>query len=74
MPPIGNRAAQRDLAGHGDGRIDLAAREQARDRRDHRDAGRRPVLGDRAGRHVDVQSRLSKSSVVDAEVVAIERM
>ncbi len=44
-----------DLAGHPDGVLDRAAREQRGERRDHRDARAGAVLGDRSGRDVDVE-------------------
>ena len=47
-------ARQRDLAGHRQVGADRTARQRRRQRRHHRDARRRAVLRDRAGRHVQV--------------------
>ena len=48
-------AGQGQLAGHRGVLAHLPARDQRRERGRHRDAGGRPVLRDRTGRHVDVQ-------------------
>ena len=53
-------AGQRHLAGHRDVVAHVAAGEQRDERRRHRDAGARAVLGDRAGRHVDVDVVVAK--------------
>ena len=45
------------------------AREERGERGRHRDPGARPVLRDRARRHVDVERRRSNASLVDAELV-----
>ena len=49
-----HEAAQADLAGHREVAADRAAGQERREREEDRDAGARPVLRDRAGRHVDV--------------------
>jgi hypothetical protein len=54
--------AQRELAGHGRVPTDRQAREEGRERGEHRHAGRGAVLGHGAGRHVDVQVVVLNSS------------
>ena len=64
-------ALQRDLAGHADRVLDRAAAEQRRERRGHRDAGARAVLGDRARRDVDVEVALLEEPRVDPELLGV---
>ena len=59
---------QRHLAGHPDRVLDRAPREERRERGRHRDPGARPVLRDRARRHVDVERPLERV-LVDAQPV-----
>ena len=65
-----HQARQRDLAGHRDVGAHRHAARRRDDRRRHRHAGRRAVLGDGAGRHVDVQILLGQELRRDAERVA----
>ena len=59
-------AAQRDLAGHGDVAADRNAGQGRDHRRDHADAGRRPVLGHRAFGQVDVDVLAREDRRLDA--------
>jgi hypothetical protein len=54
-------ALECDLAGHPDGVLDRAAREQRHERRRHRHTGARAILGDRARRHVNVERAGSRT-------------
>ena len=61
-------AAEGDLAGHRHVLADGDAGEGADHRRRHRDARGRTVLGDAAGRDVDVQGVLLEHLALDAEL------
>ena len=63
-------ALQRDLASHADGRLDGPVGQQRDERGGHGDAGRRPVLGNGAGRNVDVHP-LVDGCRIDAELVGV---
>ena len=63
-------ALQRDLAGHADRVLDRPAAQQRRERRDHRDAGTRAVLRDRARRDVHVELAIAERARLEAELVA----
>src|SRR5713226_1282943 len=56
-------ATQRDLAGHAQGMVDRPAGERRNNRRGHRDARARPVLGHRACWHVDVHVAIDERVV-----------
>ncbi len=60
-------AAQRDLAGHREVVAHRPADRGGGEGAQHRDAGRRPVLGDRAGRDVDVERVVVEEGRRDAE-------
>ena len=64
-----HEAAQRDLAGHRDVLAHRLISQRRHDRRRHRDAGRRSVFRDRAGRHVDVQVVRVEKVRRDAELL-----
>src|SRR6266545_3858933 len=59
--------SQRDLAGHRHILADGDAAERRDERRRHRDAGRRPVLRDRALRDVDVDVDVLEEPLVEPE-------
>ncbi len=61
-------AVEGDLAGHADLGADRTAGRERGQRGDHRDAGRRSVLGRRARGHVDVDRLVLEERRVDAEV------
>ncbi len=63
-----NPAAEGDLAGHGHVLADRDAGEGADHGQGHRDPRRRAVLGDAAGRDVDVQGVLLEDLALDAEL------
>ena len=64
-------ALQRDLAGHADVAAHRPLRELRHDRGRHRDAGRRPVLRDRARGDVHVEPPAAEPLGVDAEVAGV---
>jgi hypothetical protein len=59
---------ERDLAGHRHVLSDRDGGERAHHRRGHGDPGRRAVLRDRAGRHVDVEGVLLEDLALDPEL------
>ena len=61
------QAAQADLAGHRGVALDGAAGQQRRQRGEHRDACRGPVLRDRARRHMDVDVAALEQFGIEAE-------
>ena len=66
--------AEGDLAGHRHVLADGDAGQGAHDGGGHRDPGRRTVLRDAAGRHVDVQGVLLEDLARDAELAAWARV
>src|SRR5688500_11019972 len=62
---------ERDLAGHRHFLADRNAGERADHGQCHRDTRGRPVLWDRAGRHVDVQRVLFELLAVDAQLRSV---
>jgi hypothetical protein len=66
-------AAQRDLAGHRHVAADLASRERRDHRGRDRDAGRGPVLRDRALRHVDVDVVRLEEVLRDLQIGRVAR-
>ena len=60
-------ALQGDLTGHAQHRAHRHVAEQADQRGGHGDPGGRPVLGDGAGRHVDVEPLAGEDRRVDAQ-------
>ena len=63
-------AVQRDLTGHADVGADLTTGGHRHQRGDHRDTGRRTVLGHRAGGHVHVDLAIQRRRV-DAELLGV---
>ena len=61
---------ERDLAGHAHRRLHRPVAEQRDERRGHRDARRRPVLGNCPGRDVDVEPAPHRF-VVESEVLGV---
>ena len=66
-------SGERNFSGHRHARPHRPPGQQADQRRDHRDARRRPVLRNRARRHVNVQVELAEEVRVDAVALGIER-
>src|SRR4051794_3278639 len=64
-----HQAGERDLAGHRGVRAHGPPRYQRRERRGQRDSGARPILGNRACRHVDVHVVVGEPLVGHAAAV-----
>src|SRR4029079_3594607 len=62
-----HKAAQRNLAGHGEAALYRLTFQQRDQRDEHGDAGARAILGDGACRHVEMNIRFLKDLGVDAE-------